>query len=54
MLHWNIIHKSTGVTWNVGPYKLIRLPMIHGTSDILHIIYGTVVIYCNNDDKEHE
>ena len=25
-LHWNIIHKSTGVTWNVGPYKLIRLP----------------------------
>ena len=26
MLHWNIIHKSTGVTRNVGPYKLIRLP----------------------------
>ena len=26
MLHWNIIHKSTGVTWNVGQYKLIRLP----------------------------
>ena len=25
-LHWNIIHKSTRVTWNVGPYKLIRLP----------------------------
>ena len=25
-LHWNIIHKSTGVRWNVGPYKLIRLP----------------------------
>ena len=24
-LHWNIIHKSTGATWNVGPYKLIRL-----------------------------
>ena len=20
-LHWNIIHKSTGVTWNVGPYN---------------------------------
>ena len=26
MLHFNIIHKSTGVTWDVGPYKLIRLP----------------------------
>ena len=26
MLHWNIIYKSTIVTWNVGPYKLIRLP----------------------------
>ena len=26
MLHWNIIHKSTGVTWNMGPYKLTRLP----------------------------
>ena len=25
-LHWNTIHKSTGVTWNVGLYKLIRLP----------------------------
>ena len=25
-LHWNIIHKSTGVTLTVGPYKLIRLP----------------------------
>ena len=25
-LHWNIIHKSTGVTWNVSPYKLTRLP----------------------------
>ena len=25
-LHWNIIPKSTRVTWNVGPYKLIRLP----------------------------
>ena len=26
MLHWNIIHKSTGVTRNVCPYKLIWLP----------------------------
>ena len=26
MLHWNIIHKSTGVTLNVGPYMLIGLP----------------------------
>ena len=25
-LHLNIIHKSTGVTWNVGPYELMRLP----------------------------
>ena len=25
-LHWNIIHKSAIVTWNVGPYKLIKLP----------------------------
>ena len=25
-VHWNIIHKSIGVAWNVGPYKLIRLP----------------------------
>ena len=24
--HWSIIYKSTGVTWNVGPYKLIWLP----------------------------
>ena len=21
-LYWNIIHKLTGVTWNMGPYKL--------------------------------
>ena len=25
-LHWNIIHKTIEITWNVGPYKLIRLP----------------------------
>ena len=25
-LHWNIIHKSKEVTWNVGPHKLMRLP----------------------------
>ena len=25
-LHWNIIHKSIGVTWNVGSNKLLRLP----------------------------
>ena len=25
-LHWNIIPKLIGVTWNVFPYKLIRLP----------------------------
>ena len=26
ILHWNVIPKSIGVAWNVGPYKLIRLP----------------------------
>ena len=26
ILHWNLIHKLIGVAWNVGTYKLIRLP----------------------------
>ena len=28
-LHWNLIHKFIGVSWNVGPYKIIRLPRHH-------------------------
>ena len=39
--HWNIIHKSTGVTWNVGPYKLIRLPgRISKAYNVLRIVAG--------------
>ena len=38
MLHWNLIHKSTGVTWNVGPYKLIRLPGHHNLNLNLNLI----------------
>ena len=26
--HWNLIHKSLEVTWNVGPYKLIWLSSV--------------------------
>ena len=28
ILHWNIIHKSIRVAWNVGPYKLIDFWLI--------------------------
>ena len=49
MLHWNIIQKSTGVTWNVGPYKLIRLPGHPNLNLNLNIIkYNKYKIYCVN------
>ena len=39
VLHLNLIHKLIGVTWNGGPYKLIRPPgLINKHISSRHII----------------
>ena len=41
ILHWNLMHKSIGFAWNVGPYKLIRC---HGRSTTLCFFLFLVAI----------
>ena len=41
ILHWNLMHRSIGVAWNVDPYKLI---MLQGTS-IGHPENSTKIIW---------